>query len=249
MTFVTDLKYDEVAPIVLPAKEPPSSPEHAAAVVFLHGLGSKASEWTDLTTRLATLHPHIQFHLPTAPFNPVPSKTAWLPPLFSGAVPPASRPSPVPQDDLPSLLASVSYLDTFLSSLVSSGVAPHRIVLAGFSQGGILSLLHLLVSERFSGRLAGVVGLCGYLPVKEEVGRLRGERGLSEDVGKVEVFLAQGKEDVWVPGWMWEDTLKGLGEFGVEGVDGREYDGGHEVSAKLEGDLGQWLGRVLPRLG
>ncbi|KAG8625472.1 hypothetical protein KVT40_007223 [Elsinoe batatas] len=240
---MTDLKYDAVPPIVIPAKEPASSPEHAAVVVFLHGLGSKAEEWTWLPTHLHSLHPHLTFHLPTAPHNPLPQKTAWLPPLFSGAVPPPSRPSPVPADDLPSLLASITYLDALISGIVARGTPPNRIVLAGFSQGGIISLLHLLVSEGFSGKLAGVVGLCGYLPVEGEVQRLRTERGLGERLGMVPVFLGQGTEDQWVPGWMWEDMVQGLGRLGVdEGVvEANEYPAGHEVGEK-------WLGGVLPRL-
>ncbi|KAF4549841.1 Phospholipase/Carboxylesterase-like protein 2 [Elsinoe fawcettii] len=247
---MTDLKYDEVPPITVAAKNAASIPEHTAAVILLHGLGSKADEWTWLSDRLQSQHPHLSFHLPTAPFNPTPQKTAWLPPLFSGDVPPTTRPSPVEQDDLPSLLASIDYLDGLISSLVKRGIPPNRIVLAGFSQGGIISLLHLLISEKFSGRLAGVVGLCGYLPVKSEVQSLRTQRGLAESVGMVPVFLGQGTEDQWVPKWMWEDTLQGLKELGVDQgvVEPHEYPGGHEVGAKLIEDLGKWFGKVLPKL-
>ncbi|TKX21096.1 acyl-protein thioesterase-like protein 3 [Elsinoe australis] len=202
-----------------------------------------------LASRLSAAHPHITLHLPTAPYNPLASKKAWFPPLFSGAVPPSSRPSPYPSDALPPLLATVSYLDALLTRIASHSIPPNRIVLAGFSQGGIVSLLHLLTSAEFSGKLAGVASLCGYLPVEGKVQELRTERELPEKVGMCPLFLGQGAEDMWVPAWMWEDTVAGVREFGVgEGVEERVYAGGHQIGEEMEGDLVTWLGKVLPKL-
>jgi len=51
---------------------------------------------------------------------------------------------------------------------VAQGIPSDRIVVAGFSQGGAVALLML----RSDKKLAGVVGLSTYLPLREEEGAI-----------------------------------------------------------------------------
>ena len=53
------------------------------------------------------------------------------------------------------------------------GVSPSRIVLGGFSQGGAMSLLTGLTTER---QLAGIVALSSYLPLKDKMGSVSRSR-------------------------------------------------------------------------
>jgi len=58
----------------------------------------------------------------------------------------------------------------------TNGIDPSRIVLGGFSQGGTMSLLTALTGEH---RLAGLVNLSGWIPMKHKFKEVRfGHDGL-----------------------------------------------------------------------
>lgn len=63
------------------------------------------------------------------------------------------------------MLETASALNALITSEVESGIPASRIVLGGFSQGGAMSLLTGLTSER---RLAGISVLSGWLPLREK---------------------------------------------------------------------------------
>jgi lysophospholipase-1 len=70
------------------------------------------------------------------------------------------------------MLSSVSSINRLISAEIDSGIDPGRIVIGGFSQGGVISLLTALTSER---KLAGAVCLSGWGPLRDKlkgVGRL-----------------------------------------------------------------------------
>lgn len=150
------------------------------------------------------------------------------------------------------MLDSVAYVESLIDACVSKGIPPQRIVLGGFSQGCAMALLTDLTSAKYAGRLAGIVGLMGYLPLCERVGDLRAKAGLPATHGDVPVFLARGVQDRMIPKKTWEQTLKGLRLAGVEesSLLAKEYEGlGHEISGAVLGDLSKFLGRAVPDLG
>jgi phospholipase/carboxylesterase len=116
------------------------------------------------------------------------------------------------------------------------GIASRRIVLAGFSQG---SAMTLLTGLRYPERLAGLVGMSGYLPL---AATLDGERSRAN--ADVPVFLAHGRSDPVVPcaaGTATRDTLRAMG-YPVEWHD---YPMPHSVCMEEIGDLQHWMLRVL----
>lgn len=64
------------------------------------------------------------------------------------------------------MLRTVHSLNQIISAEVDSGIPAERIILGGFSQGGAMSLLTGLTTER---RLGGVAVMSGWLPLKEKV--------------------------------------------------------------------------------
>jgi len=176
-------------------------------------------------------------------------QTAWYRPT-SLTPPPTGRPELADDEDEEGLLGSVAYIESILDGLISKGIPPNRIVLAGFSQGCALSLLTELTS-RYSGRLAGIVGLMGYLPLPERIQHLRTEAGLPHIVGEISMFLAKGGSDRLIPRSKWDESLKKLRELGTSesAMEVHEYQGlGHTVSPALLRDLSVWLERILPAL-
>ena len=70
------------------------------------------------------------------------------------------------KDDEAGMLKTMSQLNQLISAEVDSGIPPERIVLGGFSQGGAISLLTGLTSER---KLAGISVMSGWLPMRHKV--------------------------------------------------------------------------------
>jgi phospholipase/carboxylesterase len=117
------------------------------------------------------------------------------------------------------------------------GIPSHRIVLAGFSQGGAMAL-HTGLRE--AARLAGVVALSTYLPLARTL-----EAEAHPANAAVPVFMAHGTFDPIVPLPLGEGSRDRLRSRGYE-VDWRSYPMAHAVCAEEVADLRQWLLRVLP---
>jgi predicted esterase len=147
------------------------------------------------------------------------------------------------------MMATVAYLTSLMDDLVKQGIPEQRIVLGGFSQGHAMSLLTGLVSQ-YAGKLGGLVGLSGYLPLPDRIPVLRQAAGLPKDVqDEVEVFLARGTGDRLVPKRYHRLCHERLAELGVkdERLVLKEYDGmGHVMSGAELRDLCEWLERVVP---
>ena len=117
------------------------------------------------------------------------------------------------------------------------GIAPNRIVLAGFSQGGAVSLYML---SRFPERLAGVMALSSYLP-RDAVFAL--ERLAAND--KTPIFMAHGRADPVLPLSMGVASRDFLLTHGYK-VEWHEYPMPHSVCPAEVFDIRSWLLRVLP---
>lgn len=180
--------------------------------------------------------------------------TAWFIPHPLPSLAP-SRPELQPDEDEEGMLETVAYLESLIDACVDSGIPLSRIVLGGFSQGCAMSLLTHFVSAKYSGKLAGVVGLLGFLPLsdgRQRIPELREQNDLPRmaDDG-VKLFMARGTIDPLIPTRVWNYTLKGLEDLGV--VDGtldvHEYEGlVHTINGALLRDLCVWLEEIVPSI-
>lgn len=191
---------------------------------------------------------------PNAKFNPVTMDKAWFTPNSLPYLTP-SRPELVPDEDEEGMLETVAYLESLVAAAVESGIPPNRIVLGGFSQGCAMSLLTHLTSSKYSGRLAGIVGLLGYLPLsdqKQRIQEIRAERGLQwRKERSVPVFLARGTKDEFIPRRAWLYTVEALKELGVDEsvTEVQMYEGlTHTLNGALLRDLCVWLEKVVPAM-
>lgn len=194
--------------------------------------------------------PHMTWVLPNAEENHDLATTAWYMPTRLSPYPP-SRPELEDDEDEQGMLATVSYLTILIDHLVEQGIPANRIVLGGFSQGHAMSMLTGLVSK-YAGKLGGLVGLSGYLPLPDQISRLREKAGLSKRVDdNVEIFLARGNGDRLVPKRYHRLCYEKLYELGVkkENVTIREYEGlGHVMGGAELRDLCTWLEEIVPLL-
>lgn len=191
--------------------------------------------------------------LPNAKFNRDVLDSAWFIPHPLPTLAP-SRPELQPEEDEEGMLETVAYLDSLVEACVNSGVPANRIVLGGFSQGCAMSLLWYLTTSKYSDKLAGIVGLLGFLPLsdgRQRIQELRAESGLSPAPPKIPLFLARGTKDSLISTRVWNYTLQGLKDMGVEesALEVHIYPGlEHTIHGPLLNALCGWLEKTLPEV-
>ncbi|EDU45819.1 hypothetical protein PtrM4_069270 [Pyrenophora tritici-repentis] len=237
-------------PIILPPSNPASDITKSAAFIFVHGFGDDAEGLEGIARQFqsAAKLPHITWVLPNALHNHELAATAWYMPTSLSPYPP-SRPELVEDEDKDGIMGTVAYITTLVDNLVAQGVPEKRVVVGGFSQGHAMALLTGLISK-YSGRLGGLVGLSGYLPLAEQITQLREEAGLPKEArDDVEIFLARGTGDRMVPKRYHRLCCEALYELGIkeEQVTVHEYEGmGHVMNGAELRDLCSWLEKVIP---
>ncbi len=207
--------------------------EPRASIIILHGLGADGTDFLAFADelRLGAVGP-VRWVFPRAPVRPVTinggaAMRAWYDILGTEA---ARR-----EDDA-GLRESIALVQQLIEREVARGVPAHRIVLGGFSQGCAITLGAGL---RHDQRLAGLVGMSGYVPL---AGQLAAER--HEANRATPVFLAHGRNDGVIPlarGSAGRDLLQAQGQP----VEWHEYPMEHSVCMEEVQALQQWLLKVL----
>jgi phospholipase/carboxylesterase len=210
-----------------------TAPHPTASVIVLHGLGADGSDFVPVAEELdlQAVGP-VRFVLPHAPTRPVTINggyvmRAWYDILGTDL---AKR------EDEQGLRQSMASVQALVTRERERGLPASRIVLMGFSQG---CAMVLLAGLRHGERLAGLVGLSGYLPLAASTAAER--NAVSNDVP---IFLAHGRSDTVIPidrALASRDVLVAL-DYPVEW---HEYPMQHSVCAQEIVDLNRWLLRVL----
>lgn len=208
-----------------------------ASVVVLHGLGADGNDFVPIAQELdLSAVGAVRFVFPHAPVRPVTLNGGYAMRAWYDIFPPSTQPGVARREDEAGLRQSQAQVQALLDREVARGVPPERTVLMGFSQGCAMALLTGLRAPQ---RLAGVVGLSGYLPLARhtEAERSEANRGLP-------LFLAHGTQDtVVVPsrGEAARDALLALGYP----VQWHTYPMAHSVCGDEVADLNTWLLGVL----
>jgi phospholipase/carboxylesterase len=218
--------------MTLEAIEMQTGDHPSASLIVLHGLGADGSDFVPVCEALDLAGVgDVRFVLPNAPERAVTINggyvmRAWYDILGTET---ARR------EDEAGLRASEALVEALIAREVERGVAAHRIVLMGFSQGCAMTLMTGL---RHPGRLAGLVGLSGYLPLAAQTGAERHAANAG-----LPVFLAHGRQDDVIPigrALASRDALLALGHP----VEWHEYPMTHSVCMEEIADLNRWLREV-----
>jgi len=193
---------------------------------------------------------YLSWTLPNALENRDAMSTAWYMPTTL-SLSPSARPELDDPEDEDGMQQSLKYIESLIEECESQGIPTNRVVVGGFSQGCAMSLLLGLTSKKYAGKIAGIVGLMGYLPLSDRLQALRAEAKLPAKVGEVPMFLARGERDMLISKRVWNLTLKGLKDLGVaeDCMQVEEYEGlGHGINAGVMADMLPWLEKVVPKL-
>ena len=210
--------------IVLDSSSPPTF-----AVIWLHGLGADGHDFVPLVPELRLPESlAIRFVFPHARLRPVTINNgyvmrAWydIKALAIDGV-----------EDEAGIRESENELRRYIREQHDAGIATSRIVIAGFSQGGAIALHTVL---RYPQRLAGVLALSTYLPLRNTL-----PSEASRANKDVPILMCHGSRDPIVPielGELSRDALRAQGHD----VRWKTYPMQHEVCAAEISDIAAWL--------
>ena len=204
-----------------------------SCIIILHGLGASATDFVPVARQwdLRALG-DVRFVFPFAPELPVTINGGMRMPAWYDIL----GLDLVRREDEKSLRASAAELQALIAREIARGVPASRIVLAGFSQGCAMTLLAGLRAPQ---RLAGLLGMSGYLPLAATTAAERSEANRD-----VPVFLAHGRMDPVVPFQRGIDSRDALVALGHE-VEWHEYPMQHSVCEDEIEDSQAWLQKVL----
>ncbi|MGZ5205818.1 MAG: alpha/beta hydrolase, partial [Caldimonas sp.] len=196
----------------LQAIEIESGPRPVASVIILHGLGADGNDFVPVASELdlRSLGP-VRFVFPHAPTRPVTLNGGYVMRAWYDIF---GLDAQQRREDEVGLRESQALVEGLIAKEKGRGVPARKIVLAGFSQGCAMTLMTGL---RHDERLAGLVGLSGYLPLaaKAEAERHAANRD-------VPIFLAHGSADPVIPIARARDSRDALVAMGHE-VEWHEY--------------------------
>lgn len=207
--------------------------EPAYVVIWLHGMGADGHDFETIvpalqlpdTLPIRYLFPHAPQRTVTVNMGVV--MRAWYDIVETDV----SR-----QVDVDSILASAQLLDNLIQRELDNGVPSEKILLAGFSQGGVI-VMHTTL--RHAKPLAGILAMSTYLPT---VDSLEAER--SEANRNIPIFMAHGQNDPVIPIVNAENTREALARLDYN-VQLRTYPMEHHVCIEEIADIRTWLLEVL----
>lgn len=198
-------------------------------VIWLHGLGADGNDFVPLIPELRLPEDSgIRFIFPHAPVRPVTLNNGMEMPAWYDLLS-LDRGKTANEDDV---LTTVSWISKLIDSEVEQGIVAENILLAGFSQGGVIALHTAL---RYPKQLAGIMALSTYLPFAEKT-----LAQIDDHHRKIPVFAAHGTNDPVIPLLSWQTYVPELKDAGFD-VKDHSYPMEHSLCGEEIVDISRWL--------
>ncbi|MCK9488803.1 MAG: alpha/beta hydrolase [Xanthomonadales bacterium] len=210
-----------------------TAPDPSHAVIWLHGLGADGHDFEPIVPELvAPDWPALRFVFPHAPMRPVTinngmTMRAWYD---------IRALSLDERADAAGIEESVAQVHELIAAQNQAGIDSARILLAGFSQGGVVAL-HAGLRHRQA--LAGIVGLSCYLPLAENLAQAR-----SPDQADTPLLLMHGSQDPVVAPALGDHARRTLEQWGYR-PQWHSYPMQHQICMPQIAELRRWFGQRL----
>jgi len=203
------------------------SPEgtHRSSIVWLHGLGADGYDFESIATDLELPEAlGVKFILPHAPRRPITINggmvmRGWYDIAYTdiGRTP-----------DLEGIRQSLDQITEIVDQETHLGIPPDRILIAGFSQGGVMALEAITQKP---GMIKGAIALSGYLARPGDIPQSQGVRP---------IYLAHGTQDPIVPFTLGVNARDELVSKGYE-VTWSEWPMAHSVCMEEIESIRSWI--------
>lgn len=223
---------DTSTPALLETVEQETGPAPAWSVLWLHGLGADGHDFAPIVPELVRRDwPALRFVFPHAPVRAVTINNgvrmrAWYDIVGMDF---ATR------ADSEGIEESIVQVQALIDRELARGIAPQRLLLAGFSQGGAIALSSAL---RRTQPLGGVIALSTYLPGIDQAAQ-----HLAAEATQQPVFMAHGSGDPVIPMVHAQRSAQALQAMGFD-VQWHAYPMGHQVCAEEIAALADWMSRL-----
>ena len=205
---------------------------HKASVIWLHGLGADGHDFEPIVPELCLPDDlGIRFIFPNAPKRPVTMNGGMVMRAWYDIKAANLR----HQEDQESIVESSNIVNAYINTEIESGISSNKIILAGFSQGGAITLHAGL---RFPAPLAGLLALSTYLPLPN----LLEDEALAEK--QIPIMIAHGISDPVIPVEQGRASAETLKEQGYT-IEWNEYNMQHSVCIEEITTIGTWIKRLL----
>jgi len=205
------------------------------AVVWLHGLGADGHDFVPMVPELVRSQwPAVRFVFPHAPLRAVTINNgarmrAWYD---------IRNLDLADRADEAGVVESVALIEALIDREIERGIPAANILLAGFSQGGAVTLAAGLARKV---PLGGLVVLSAYLPYNAQAVSAMPETTAPGAVTQP-LFMAHGQHDPVVPFAAGAGSAARLRALGFS-IDWHAYPMAHQVCAEQIRDLGDWMTR------
>jgi len=205
----------------------------SASVIWLHGLGADGNDFAPIVPELRLpANLSVRFIFPHAPVQAVTinggyAMRAWYDILEANL----SR-----RVDEQGVKDSGQAIMELIEREHARGIPYDKILLAGFSQGGAISLY---LGLRYPQKLAGIMALSTYIPVPEKLATER-----SAAMREANIFMAHGDFDPVVPMSLAKDSKALLEQLGYT-PEFKNYPMPHSVCPEELADIRTFLIKTL----
>jgi phospholipase/carboxylesterase len=208
-----------------------------ASVIWMHGLGADGSDFASVIPELELpQNAAIRFIFPHAPVKPISinggyKMRAWCDLAFmEDGVTLDLEKSP----DIKGMEESSKLVVEFIDAEIKKGIKSEKILLIGFSQGGVMAL-H--TATRYPKKLAGAANLSSYFPTVNTMPM----DGIN---AKLPVFFGYGNYDNVIPAALSEKTFQFFKSNGNP-AERHAYDMQHNVCLEELKAIGAWIAKIL----
>jgi phospholipase/carboxylesterase len=214
---------------LLPAIELNTNRDPIASVIWLHGLGADGNDFVPLVKELGLPEDKpIRFIFPHAPMRPVTINNGYVMRAWYDL---GMAPSGLTSKE-EHIRESQKAVEALIEQEVRRGVPTEKIILAGFSQGGVIALQTGL---RYPKKLGGILALSTYLALPNLLAAERSEANKA-----IPIYMAHGQDDQTIPLAMATFSRDELQRAGYE-VEWNQYPMQHSVCMEEIESIGAWL--------
>ena len=214
-----------------------TAPNPGASIIILHGLGADGNDFVPFAQELdlASIGA-VRFVFPHGPTRPVTINGGYVMRAWYDILGAELSEGARMREDEAGLRASQALIEALIANERARGIPAARIVLAGFSQGCAMTFMAGL---RHGERLAGLLGMSGYLPLADKTAAERSAANAG-----VPIFQAHGSADPVIQIGRATASRDALTALGYP-VEWHAYPMPHSVCAPEIADINRWLLRVL----
>ena len=216
---------------LLPCVEIEPAQPATASVIWLHGLGANGHDFEPIVPELRLpAHLPVRFVFPHAPQLPVTINGGYVMPAWYDIL----EMSLDRKVDEKQLKASARNVQDLIEREIQRGIDSHRIVIAGFSQGGAVGFEAALSYPK---PLAGLLALSTYFATANSI-------EINPANAQLPIQIFHGSQDDVVPEFHGQNSVAILQERGFE-PSYQTFSMAHSVCMEEIDAISAWLQQVL----